>query len=166
MGQKEYCFNFHFKVAHNSFMCMNFWLHVGVPDACGGQKGQWIPWNWSYDDFEPSYGNWDLIQSLRKSHKCPELLRHPPRCLSYLFFSRQGFSVSPWLSWNLLCRPGWPWTQRSAFLWLCLPSAGITGLVACTTTLSSVTLIFKVHKTMYVPARSTKTHSPSSPKEK
>jgi hypothetical protein len=26
----------------------------------------------------------------------------------FLFFSRQGFSVYPWLSWNSLSRPGWP----------------------------------------------------------
>jgi hypothetical protein len=25
-----------------------------------------------------------------------------------LFVSRQGFSVKPWLSWNSLCKPGWP----------------------------------------------------------
>jgi hypothetical protein len=30
------------------------------------------------------------------------------------------------LSWNSLCRPGWSWTQKSA--WLCLPSAGIKGM--------------------------------------
>jgi hypothetical protein len=30
------------------------------------------------------------------------------------------------MSWNSLCRPGWPQTQRSACL--CLPSAGIKGL--------------------------------------
>jgi hypothetical protein len=30
--------------------------------------------------------------------------------------------VYPWLSWNSLCRPGWPWTQKSTCL--CLPSAG------------------------------------------
>jgi hypothetical protein len=41
-------------------------------------------------------------------------------------FSRQRFSVSPWLSWNSLCRPGWPRTQKSACL--CLPSAGIKGM--------------------------------------
>jgi hypothetical protein len=41
-------------------------------------------------------------------------------------FSRQGFSVWPWLSWNSLCRPGWPRTQRSACL--CLPSPGIKGV--------------------------------------
>jgi hypothetical protein len=41
-------------------------------------------------------------------------------------FSRQGFSVYPWLSWNSLCRPGWPRTQKSTCL--CLPSAGIKGL--------------------------------------
>jgi hypothetical protein len=47
----------------------------------------------------------------------------------YLFifgFSRQGFSVSPWLSWNSLCRPGWPQTQKSTCL--CLPSAWIEGV--------------------------------------
>jgi hypothetical protein len=41
-------------------------------------------------------------------------------------FSRQGSSVWPWLSWNSLCRPGWPRTQKSACL--CLPSAGIKGV--------------------------------------
>jgi hypothetical protein len=40
--------------------------------------------------------------------------------------SRQGFSVWPWLSWNSLCRPGWPRTQKSACL--CLPSVGIKGV--------------------------------------
>jgi hypothetical protein len=47
----------------------------------------------------------------------------------YLFvvvFSRQGFSVQSWLSWNSLCRPGWPQTQKSACL--CLPSARIKGV--------------------------------------
>jgi hypothetical protein len=34
--------------------------------------------------------------------------------------------VYPWLSWNSLCRPGWPWTQKSACL--CLRSAGIKGV--------------------------------------
>jgi hypothetical protein len=40
--------------------------------------------------------------------------------------TRQGFSVSPWLSWNSLCRPGWLQTQKS--ICLCLPSAGIKGM--------------------------------------
>jgi hypothetical protein len=39
---------------------------------------------------------------------------------------RQGFSVQPWLSWNSLCRPGWPGTRKSTCL--CLPSAGIKGV--------------------------------------
>jgi hypothetical protein len=34
--------------------------------------------------------------------------------------------VWPWLSWNSLCRPGWPRTQKSTCL--CLPSAGIKGM--------------------------------------
>jgi hypothetical protein len=40
--------------------------------------------------------------------------------------SRQGFSVKPWLSWDWICRPGWPRTHRSACL--CLPSAGTKGV--------------------------------------
>lgn len=40
-----------------------------------------------------------------------------------LFFLRWGLSVKPWLSWNSVCRPGWPLSQR--FSSLCLPSAGI-----------------------------------------
>jgi hypothetical protein len=38
-------------------------------------------------------------------------------------FSRHGFSVLSWLSWN---SPGWPRTQKSTCL--CLPSAGIRGM--------------------------------------
>ena len=43
--------------------------------------------------------------------------------LIFGFFSRQEFSICPWLSWNSLCRPCWPCTQKSAYV--CLPSAGI-----------------------------------------
>jgi hypothetical protein len=43
-----------------------------------------------------------------------------------LFFLRQSFSVFAWLSWNSLCKPGWPGTQKSACL--CLPSAGTKGV--------------------------------------
>jgi hypothetical protein len=46
--------------------------------------------------------------------------------LVWFGFLRQGFSVLPWLSWNSLCRPGWPQTQKSTCL--CLPSAGIKGV--------------------------------------
>jgi hypothetical protein len=42
--------------------------------------------------------------------------------LLLLLFLKQGFSMS----WNSLCRPGWPRTQKSACL--CLPSAGIKGV--------------------------------------
>ena len=44
-------------------------------------------------------------------------------------FSRQGFSVQPWLSWNSICRQGWPWTQRSTCL-----CVRVLGLKTCTTT--------------------------------
>jgi hypothetical protein len=57
-------------------------------------------------------------------------------CFGFLFFSRQGFSVQPWLSWNSLCRPGWPRSQE--FTCLCLPSAGIKGVCATTPALRVV----------------------------
>ena len=55
-------------------------------------------------------------------------LQHPSFSLHFVFFCflRQGFSVQPWLSWNSLCRPGWPRSQKS--ICLCLPSARIKGL--------------------------------------
>jgi hypothetical protein len=43
--------------------------------------------------------------------------------LFFVFFFWQGFSVKSWLSWNSLCRLGWPRTQKSPCH--CLPSAGI-----------------------------------------
>ena len=78
----------------------------------------------------------------RKAHPSLRLALHKSRKLilngSHLFkfsvvvfglfcFTRQGFqdrcSPGPWAAWNLLCRRGWPGTQRSACL--CLLSAGI-----------------------------------------
>ena len=38
----------------------------------------------------------------------------------------QGFPVQEWLSWNSLCSPGWPRTQKSPCLYQ--PSAGIKGV--------------------------------------
>ena len=46
--------------------------------------------------------------------------------LVLLLYFETGFYVYPWLSWNSLCRPGWPQIQQSTCL--CLPSAGIKGL--------------------------------------
>lgn len=45
-----------------------------------------------------------------------------------LFCLRQCLSMYPWLAWNLLYTPSWPWTQRSAYF--CLPSESS----ACTNT--------------------------------
>jgi hypothetical protein len=49
---------------------------------------------------------------------------------NYIFtsflFVMVSFTAYAWLSWNLLCRPGWPWTQRSACF--C-----VLGLKECTT---------------------------------
>jgi hypothetical protein len=47
-------------------------------------------------------------------------------CFLFLFFWDRVSLYSPWLFWNSLCRPGWPWTQKSVCL--CLPSAGIKGV--------------------------------------
>ncbi|GAB1285544.1 Laminin subunit gamma-2 [Apodemus speciosus] len=53
----------------------------------------------------------------------------PPEAQTPSILWHLGFSVQPWLSWNSLCRPGWPRTQKSACL--CLPSAGIKGVRHC-----------------------------------
>jgi hypothetical protein len=46
-------------------------------------------------------------------------------CL-FLCFQDRVSLYSPWLSWNSLCRPGWPRTQKSTCL--CLPSARTKGV--------------------------------------
>jgi hypothetical protein len=46
-------------------------------------------------------------------------------CL-FVCLLRQGCSVYPWLSWNSYCKPGWPLTQRSIFVYL--PRALIKGM--------------------------------------
>jgi hypothetical protein len=47
----------------------------------------------------------------------------------FVFFSKQGFSVYPWLSWNSLCRPHWPRTQKSTS-----SASQVLGLKACAIT--------------------------------
>ena len=42
------------------------------------------------------------------------------------YFFRDRVSLQLWLSWNSLCRPGWPRTLKSTCL--CLPSAGFKGV--------------------------------------
>jgi hypothetical protein len=72
-------------------------------------------------------------------------------------FSRQGFSVQPWLSWNSLCRPGWPPTQKSTCL--CLPNAGIKG-VCHHTQLIQHTFLNWSHED-FLPLSSSIRHKPS-----
>jgi hypothetical protein len=50
-------------------------------------------------------------------------------CFVLFCFSRQGFSVPFWLSWNSLCRPGWPRTQNPP-----ASASQVLGLKACATT--------------------------------
>ena len=49
-----------------------------------------------------------------------------PRHFFCLFFFETEFLCVAQLSWNSLCRSGWPWTQKSVCL--CLPSAGFKGV--------------------------------------
>ena len=51
-------------------------------------------------------------------------------------FSRQDFSVWPWLCCNSVCRTGWPQTQKSACF--CLPSAGTKDMCATTAQLQFI----------------------------
>jgi hypothetical protein len=44
----------------------------------------------------------------------------------WFWFFETGILCIAWLSWNSLCRPGWPQSQKSACV--CLPSAGIKGV--------------------------------------
>jgi hypothetical protein len=48
------------------------------------------------------------------------------KIISFFFFFFCLFLSVAQLSWNSLCRPGWPRTQKSACL--CLPSPGIKGM--------------------------------------
>ena len=63
--------------------------------------------------------------------------KNPKMTLKHYFFEffETGFLyVYTWLSWNSLCRPGWPRTQKISCL--CLPSTGIKGMGHyCLTTL-------------------------------
>ena len=54
----------------------------------------------------------------------------------FLFFQDSCFSVQPWLSWNSLCKPGYPQTQRST----CLCPLGL--IKVCTTTTQKKRKIF------------------------
>jgi hypothetical protein len=66
--------------------------------------------------------------------KCPNTL-----FLFVCLFFEAGFSVLLWLSWNSLCRPGCPQTQK--FACLCLPSVENKGVChhrpACPNTLDT-----------------------------
>lgn len=53
----------------------------------------------------------------------------------FLCFSRQVFSVLPWLSWNSQCRPGWPGPQRST------SASEMLGLKVCASTNQFIAII-------------------------
>jgi hypothetical protein len=68
--------------------------------SCSG--ADWLPWLW-LSLFELSRDA--LLQYLCFYHQSSILFTY---LFIYFGFSRQGFSVYPLLSWNSLCRPGWP----------------------------------------------------------
>ena len=75
---------------------------------------------------------------------CKSML--PPLSLS-LFLGgvlRLGFSIKPWLSWNSLCRSGWPQTQKST-----ASTSRVLGLKACATTPGLRILILKHFLCLY-----------------
>jgi hypothetical protein len=74
-----------------------------LPESLGVHPSTWLPshhWN-----------DWDFF-------------------FFFFCFWRQGFFVQVWLSWNLICRPSWPWTLKD------LPASTslVLRLKACTTT--------------------------------
>lgn len=73
--------------------------------------------------------------------------RKNKRYIIYLSIFSQDRVSLPWLSWNLPCRPSWPWMQSSAYL--CLPGAG---LKVCTATPSPVFFPFYTLETRQGPA--------------
>ncbi|GAB1300669.1 Caskin-1 [Apodemus speciosus] len=86
-------------------------------------------------DLACEFGRVGVVQLLLSSNMCAALLEPrpgdstDPNGTSPLHLAAKNGHIDiirPWLSWNSLCRPGWPRTQKSACL--CLPSAGITGV--------------------------------------
>jgi hypothetical protein len=112
---KNLCCFFFFDFLKNSFTLV-FCLLVC---PCEGVRS---PGTGIIDSYVLTFGCWDL--NLGPLEEQPVLLSAEPSLqpvFIYLFicyyyfilfyfigFSRQGFSVLPWLSWNSLCRPGWP----------------------------------------------------------
>jgi hypothetical protein len=79
---------------------------------------------WFFFFFESLAFTYNLLNRLECPVSLTDILDYFP--VSGIPGTSEVFSVSPWLSWNSLCRPGWPQTQKSACL--CLPSPGIKGL--------------------------------------
>lgn len=102
------------------------WLsfrHLLLGDAGGSQK-HWI-WSWVLGIYElPDLGAVNGTQVLLQGQYVQWLhwaISPAPRSM---FCLKQGLAVSPWLAWNLLCRPDWSLIQRSPCL--CFLSAEIT----------------------------------------
>lgn len=88
------------------------------------------------------------LQTLEKEEFSPDKLLAIKTKLQHILILttspslRQGLTMYPWLSWCLLCRPGWAQTQ------ICLPSlpnARIKGVSHTTLYLPSLILIVSSH---------------------
>ena len=74
----------------------------------------------------------------------------------FIFFWTQGLSIQLKLAWNSIYRAVWPSTQRATYL--CLPSAGIKGVVSlpwpyfnfCILALYSQTLLNLTYQFLYL----------------
>jgi hypothetical protein len=76
---------------------------IGVLPACVCE-GVKCPGTGATDSCELPCGYWELNLDPLEEH--PVLLTTKPSLQPP--FSSKGFSMYPWLSWNLLCRLGWP----------------------------------------------------------
>jgi hypothetical protein len=94
----------------------------------------WLhPWTWPIISVFPWSEIWPkpiflFLVKLMQAHCIPYYAAFTYYSMrrGHFGFLRQCFSVYLWLSWNSLCRPGWPWTQKSTCL--CLLRAGIKGV--------------------------------------
>jgi hypothetical protein len=83
----------------------------------------YVPSSCSHPPSPPFHSSSSLSPFPLPLRGCSPSVPHPARIPLPWGLKRQGFYGTPWLSWILLCRPGWPQTQRSPCFYL--PSAGI-----------------------------------------
>lgn len=77
------------------------WMWVGLNSSSGlGPAPTAVPEHWGHEPFMESESGY-----IKESEEGRFFF-------VFVFCLRQGFFVQPWLSWNLICKPGWPPTDR------------------------------------------------------